>query len=197
MGFDLGGAVGAFLDVTIGNSQRRKNAGEANDWANEASQVNRAFQERMSNSAHQREVKDLQAAGLNPILSATGGPGSSTPAGATADTQKADYEDGYAKIISSALEAKLMNSQNLLTKAQGEQAASATDVNRATEKKLAAETFKTTREAQILGPAASIMEKATDTLTNGASKAKKFFDDISPEKNNLTIERAIPRKPKP
>ncbi len=44
------------------------------------------FQERMSDTAHQREVKDLLVSGLNPILSANGGAISPVGSSASADT---------------------------------------------------------------------------------------------------------------
>ena len=47
-------------------------------------QKNRDWQQMMSNTAHQREIKDLMAAGLNPVLSAMNGNGAAVTSGATA-----------------------------------------------------------------------------------------------------------------
>lgn len=120
MDFDLGHAIGGIgagiLGGLFGSMQQQQlmgfNAAQASDQRN--------WEKGMSDTAHQREVKDLEAANLNPILSGMGGSGASTPSGASATAPTGSNPLEMAmNAAKMSQELKLIGAQVETTKSQG------------------------------------------------------------------------------
>lgn len=81
----LGGAASAIVGHNVGLSKSEK---QQNAFSAEQAQINREWQEKMSNTAFQRQVSDMSAAGLNPqmLYGSSSGSGASTPSGGVASS---------------------------------------------------------------------------------------------------------------
>lgn len=108
------------------NATAREIANQADFISQQNAREQMDFQAAMSNTAHQREMGDLARAGLNPILSGTGGMGASTPVGASGTAHVAPVaNEGSA--ITTAMEAFKGFAQALQSKAQTQQLKATTD----------------------------------------------------------------------
>lgn len=84
----------------MNNEFNVKQVAEQNKFNAAEAQKDRDWQERMSNTAYQRAVADLQAAGLNPALAYMNLGAASTPQGAQASGGKATADSSLSGLVS-------------------------------------------------------------------------------------------------
>lgn len=155
LGYLTGGYGGAFAGGMAG--LQMSGAEQANAQNAEIALENRRWQERMANSAHVREVDDLKAAGLNPILSVNAG--ATTPQGATAQMQ--NTMEGMAQ---SGREIAMM-------KLNADKMKSETQLNQATVGKAQADVMKTGEEMNLLKAQQRKADMETKVMSKGVPEA--------------------------
>lgn len=116
IGLNIGAnALGSWFQNRVVNSSLTGKEREQNAFNAEQAQLNRDFQQQMSDTAYQRGVADMQAAGVNPAL-AMGQGGASTPTGSNAQGSASLMSP--MDVVSMAMQMKMMQTEISLKKSQ-------------------------------------------------------------------------------
>lgn len=162
----------------------RWSAAEQN-WENQkAMDKQNAWTEAMSNTAHQREVEDLENAGLNPVLS-SGGSGASSPASASPGQMNIPAMHFPAVHGVGELFQNQQKINNETAKTQADIAKTEADIGKKGAEKTLTEAKATLAKkgmirAEVEGKAAGVVDKVLNYMTNPTNWMQK--KQVTPER---------------
>lgn len=169
------------MDYTQYLSQMQNLIEQNNQWSAQQAERQMQFQENMSNTAHQREVADLVAAGLNPVLSARSS-GASTPNGAMGDSSGS--LSAMAQMLSTIIDTENANARAALAAAQKQTTSTSAYGNNNWLTDLLMATGLNKSQAQGISHTVDNLNNASGGLKELADKAIAFVNGLGQTKSN-------------